>query len=162
MSQRIRDADAIKPWQYQYWIFPRDPSCAGKAGRVLDLYAGYWQGAPLGPQDYIISADEKTSIQARIRCRAGLAPGSGRAKRIEHEYVRGGARQYLAAWDVRRDIVRGRCEASTGITPFGRLVTPVMEQETYCTAERVFWVVDNGSSHRDQTTVRRLAKPMPT
>jgi len=51
----------------------------------------------------------------------------------------------------------GRCEPSTGIEPFGRLVTQVMEQEPYKTAERVFWVVDNGSSHRGQAAVRRLA-----
>ena len=62
---RILAADAIKPWRYKYWIFPRDPHFAEKAGRVLDLYAGYWQGIPLGPKEYIISADEKTSIQAR-------------------------------------------------------------------------------------------------
>ncbi len=37
---RILDTDAIKPWRYQYWIFPRDPKFSEKAGRVLDLYAG--------------------------------------------------------------------------------------------------------------------------
>jgi hypothetical protein len=155
---RILDADAIKPWQYRYWIFPRDPHFVEKAGRVLDLYAGYWQGEPLGPQDHIISADEKTSIQARIRCHPSLPPAPGRAMRIEHEYERGGARQYLAAWDVRRGIIMGRCEPTTGIEPFGRLVTQVMERAPYSTAARVFWVVDNGSSHRGQTTVHRLAK----
>jgi hypothetical protein len=153
---RILDADAIKPWQYKYWIFPRDPQFADKAGRVLDLYAGYWQGAPLGPQDHIISADEKTSIQARIRCHPSLPPAPGRALRIEHEYARGGALQSLAAWDVRQGIITGRCEPSTGIEPFGRLVEQVMEREPYKAAERVFWVVDNGSSHRGQAAVRRL------
>ncbi len=154
---RILDADAIKPWQYKYWIFPRDPHFADKAGRVLDLYAGYWQGEPLGPQDHIISADEKTSIQARIRCHPSLPPAPERARRIEHEYARGGALQYLAAWDVRRGHIMGRCESSTGIEPFGRLVEQVMEREPYKGAERVFWVVDNGSSHRGQAAVRRLA-----
>ncbi len=62
---RMLDADAIKPWQYKYWIFPRDPHFAEKAGPILDLYAGMWQGEPLGPKDHILSADEKTSIQAR-------------------------------------------------------------------------------------------------
>ena len=158
---RILDADVLKPWQYKYWIFPRDPQFADKAGRVLDLYAGYWQGEPLGSQDYIISADEKTSIQARIRCHPSLPPAPGRAMRIEHEYARGGALQYLAAWDVRQGIIMGRCEPSTGIEPFGRLVTQVMEQEPYKAAERVFWVVDNGSSHRGQAAVRRLATAYP-
>jgi len=148
--------DAIKPWRYECWVFPRDPHFAEKAGRVLDLYAGFWQGAPLGPGDHIISADEKTSIQARIRCHASLPPAPGRARRVEHEYERGGALQYLAAWDVQRGIVMGRCEAATGIEPFGRLVTDVMEREPYRTGQRIFWVVDNGSSHRGEAAVRRL------
>ena len=153
---RILDADAIKPWRYEYWIFPRDPQFEEKAGRVLDLYAGLWQGQPLGPHDHIISADEKTSIQARMRCHPSLSPAPGRKRRVEHEYDRGGALQYLAAWDVQRGYIMGRCEPSTGIEPFGRLVTQVMEQEPYRSAERVFWVVDNGSSHRGHTAMRRL------
>jgi hypothetical protein len=32
----------------------------------LDLYAGIWEGKPLGPKDYALSMDEKTSIQAAI------------------------------------------------------------------------------------------------
>lgn len=155
---RILDTDAIKPWRYEYWIFPRDPKFSERAGRVLDLYAGSWEGKPLGRRDYIISSDEKTSIQARIRCHATLPTGPGRAMRVEHEYERGGALQYLAAWDVRRGRVQGRCEAKTGIDSFGRLVDQVMRIEPYRSASRVFWVVDNGSSHRGQAAVRRLRK----
>jgi DDE superfamily endonuclease len=158
---RILAADAIQPWRYEYWIFPRDPQFADKAGRVLDLYAGTWEGRSLGPKDHIISADEKTSIQARIRTHPTLGPAPGRPRRIEHEYERGGALQYLAAWDVRRGYVMGRCEATTGIEPFGRLVTQVMGQEPYASGERVFWVVDNGSSHRGDASVRRLAQAYP-
>jgi DDE superfamily endonuclease len=153
---RILDTDAIKPWRYRYWIFPRDPHFAEKAGPILDLYAGLWQGRPLGPQDYILSSDEKTSIQARGRGHPGLPPGPGQPARVEFEYERGGALQYLAAWDVRRGWVMGRCEAKTGIAPFGRLVEQVLAQEPYRSAERLFWVVDNGSSHRGQASVRRL------
>ena len=153
---RILATDAIKPWQYEYWIFPRDPHFAKKAGPILDLYAGTWQGKPLGPKDHILSADEKTSIQARLRCSSDPAPRSGRPARIEHEYERGGALQYLAAWDVRRGYVMGRCEPKTGIEPFGRLVQQVLAQEPYRSAERLFWVVDNGSSHRGATARQRL------
>lgn len=116
---RILDTDAIKPWRYKYWIFPRDPKFSEKAGRVLDLYAGSWEGSRLSRRDFIISSDEKTSIQARIRCHTTLPVGPGRPTRIEHEYERGGALQYLAAWDVRRGRVLGRCEEKTGIDAFG-------------------------------------------
>jgi hypothetical protein len=153
---RILATDAIKPWRYKYWIFPRDPHFAEKAGPILDLYAGTWQGQPLGPKDHILSADEKTSIQARIRCHPALPPAPGRLARLEHEYERGGALQYLAAWDVRRGYVIGRCEPTTGIEPFGRLVRQVLTEEPYRSAERLFWIVDNGSSHRGDTARRRL------
>jgi DDE superfamily endonuclease len=153
---RILHTDAIKPWQFDYWIFPRDPHFAEKAGRIVDLYAGLWQGNPLTAKDCILSSDEKTSIQARLRRHPGSGPGPHRRRRVEFEYERGGALQYLAAWDVQRGYVMGRCEAKTGIEPFGRLVAQVMEQEPYRSAERVFWVVDNGSSHRGETSEQRL------
>jgi hypothetical protein len=153
---RILDEDAIKPWQYEHWIFPRAADFFDRAAVVLDLYQGRWRGERLGLSDHVISADEKTSIQARRRCHATLPPGPGRCRRVEHEYERGGALQYLAAWDVQVGRVIGCCEPSTGIEPFGRLVAQVMEQEPYRKASRVFWVVDNGSSHRGEASVRRM------
>jgi DDE superfamily endonuclease len=155
---RMLHEDAIKPWQYEHWIFPRDPLFAEKAGRILDLYAGYWEGQPLGTQDYVLSSDEKTSIQARQRRHDEQPPGPGRTRRIETEYKRGGALQYLAAWDVHRGIVMGRCEKRTGIRPFGCLVTQILKQEPYCDATRLFLVVDNGSSHRGKRAVERLRR----
>src|ERR1700730_17324072 len=103
----LHDAN-LKPWRYEYWIFPRDPCFAEKAEIILDLYAGFWQGKPLGVHDYIISSDEKTSIQARLRCHPSLNAAPGRRRRIEFEYERGGALQYLAEWPVRRGYVTGR------------------------------------------------------
>jgi hypothetical protein len=153
---RILDENAIKPWQYEHWIFPRAPDFFTKAARVLDLYEGYWEGERLDPFDRIISADEKTSIQARIRCHATLPPAPGRRRRVEHEYERGGALQYLAGWDVQEGTVMGRCEAKTGIEPFGRLVEQVMQRPEYARAPRVFWIVDNGSSHRGTAAVQRM------
>jgi hypothetical protein len=44
--------DAPRPWRHRYWIFPRDPAFAVKAGRILDLYQRRWQNKPLGPRDY--------------------------------------------------------------------------------------------------------------
>jgi len=143
------------------WIFPRDPAFAAKAGRVLDLYGGWWEGRPLGANDYVLSADEKTSIQARCRCAPRRPALPGQPLQVEFEYERMGAVQYLAAWDVRRGLVFGRCAAQTGIVPFGRLVAQVMGQEPYRSAERVFWIVDNGSSHRGAASVRRLTALYP-
>lgn len=155
---RMLHEDAIKPWQYEHWIFPRDPLFTEKAGRIVDLYAGYWQGQRLGNKDYVLSSDEKTSIQARHRRHDEQPPGPGRPRRIESEYERGGALQYLAAWDVHRGMVMGRCEKRTGIRSFGRLVSQVLQQKPYCDAERLFFIVDNGSSHRGQRSVQRMRR----
>lgn len=155
---RWLSADAIRPWQYRSWTFPRDPDFARKAGRVLDLYhRRRLDGEPLGRRDFVVCADEKTSIQARLRKHASAPPAPrGRAMRIEHEYERGGALAYLAALDVHRAKLLGRCERKNGIEPFGSLVEQVMSVEPYASAERVFWIVDNGSSHRGRASIDRL------
>jgi transposase len=159
--RRILAADTLKPWQYRSWLFIRDPDFTTKATRVLDLYARVWDGWPLGEQEYVISSDEKTSIQARCRCHPTLPPGTSRTMRVEHEYDRGGALAYLAAYDVHRAHVIGLCSDTTGIDPFMELVDEVMTQEPYASAKRVFWVVDNGSSHRGQAANDRLTKRYP-
>ena len=148
--------DALRPWCHRSWIFPRDPQFAAKAGRVLDLYQRRWEGFALGPRDYVLCADEKPSIQARRRKHPPLPARPGHPIRVEHEYERAGAWTYLAAWDVHRAKLFGRCEAKTGIAPFDRLVDQVMRRQPYRSARRVFWIVDNGSSHRGQRAIRRL------
>lgn len=151
----IHDA-AIKPWQVRSWLFPRDPDFARKAGRVLDLYARRFEGRRLRPDELVISADEKSQLQALGRRHPTLAPGPGRCVRCEFEYERGGTLAYLAAWDVHHANLFGRTEPKTGIEPFGRLVDEVMTQEPYASARRVFWIVDNGSSHAGQASIDRL------
>jgi hypothetical protein len=150
--------DAIKPWQHRSWIFPRDPNFAPKAGRILDLYAGRWEGERLHPGDYVVCCDEKPSIQARARTHATLpaAAGVARGQRVEHEYRRKGALCYLAAWDARRAKLFDRCAPKDGIVPFDALVEQFMSVEPYSKAQRVFVIVDNGSAHRGQRSIDRL------
>jgi DDE superfamily endonuclease len=159
---RWLSADALQPWRHRSWIFPRDAQFAEKAGRVLDLYGRTWDGAALGPDEFVVSADEKPSIQARRRKHATLAPGPARPMRVEHEYFRMGALTYLAAWDVHRAKLFGRCEPKTTIGAVDRLVEQVMTSEPYRSARRVFWIVDNGSSHRGDKAAARLRAQWPT
>jgi transposase len=152
---------ALRPWRFRSWIFPRDPHFLQRAGPVLDLYACQWQGQPLWTDEYVLSADEKTSIQVRRRLHPTLPSGPHQVIRVEHEYERAGVLQYLAAWDVHRAVVFGRCEPKTGKAAFGRLVDDVMGQEPYRSARRVFWIVDNGSSHRGQRAAHELQARHP-
>ncbi len=98
----------------------------------------------------------------RRRTHDSLPVAPGRSSRVEHEYRRLGAWAYMAAWDVRRAKVHGRCERKTGIAPFERLVDQVMSQEPYRSAPRVFWVMDNGSSHRGERCAARLRARWPS
>ena len=153
--------DAIRPWQHRCWIFPRDPDFAVKAGRILDLYERTWEERPLADDEFVLSTDEKTSIQARARCHPTVPPQPGSPMRVEHEYQRRGAWAYLAALDVHRAKLFGRCELRTGIQPFERLVDQVMATPPYRDARRVFWIMDNGSSHRGEPSIHRLQEAHP-
>jgi hypothetical protein len=153
--------DAIRPWQHRCWIFPRDPHFAIKAARILDLYQRTWDGTALQEDEFVLSADEKTSIQARRRRHATLPAQPGQPLKVEFEYTRCGAWSYLAALDVHRAKLFGRCEQKSGIAPFERLVAQVMAQSPYLEARRVFWILDNGTSHRGAPCVARLQARYP-
>jgi transposase len=159
--RRWLDADAIRPWRYRSWIFPRDPDFAAKAGRVLDLYQRIWDRQELADGEYVISTDEKSQLQILARCHPGLPPAPRRPGRVEFEYERHGTVAYLAAYDVHRARLMGRVEPTTGIAPFTALVDQVMTAEPYASARRVFWVADNGSSHRGQASIDRMAAAWP-
>jgi DDE superfamily endonuclease len=158
---RWLSADALRPWRHRSWIFPRDPDFAGKAGRILDLYARIWQGKPLQSSEFVISADEKTSIQARRRKQPTLPVAVGRPMRVEHEYFRQGAWTYLAAWDVHRAKLFRHGEKKNGIAPTDRLIAQGMRREPYKSAQRVFGIRDNGSAHRGQKAVERIRSRWP-
>jgi hypothetical protein len=148
--------DAIKPWQHRCWIFPRDPDFASKAGKILDLYHRVWNKKPLKEDEFVLSADEKTSIQARARRHTTYPPQPASPMKVEHEYRRCGAWAYIAALDVHRAKLFGLCDHKTGIRPFDRLVDQFMSQDPYKKARRVFLIVDNGSAHRGLKSIQRL------
>ena len=159
---RILAGHPIKPWQYQSWIYPRDPDFAARAAVILDLYQGFYQGQPLGPGDRIVSVDAKPSIQARDRRHPTTPPAPGQPMRVEHEYQRQGALALLAALDVHTGAVPAAATPkTTGIAPFMALMGQVMRQEPYASAPRVFVIVDNGSDHRGKKAIRRLRRAWP-
>jgi hypothetical protein len=149
---RWLNEDAIRPWQHRCWIFPRDPNFADKAGRILDLYERIWEGEQLKDDEFVLS---------RRRKHKTLPTQPGEAMKVEHEYTRCGAWAYLAALDVHRAKLFGRCERKNGIKPFDRLVDDVMIQAPYNEARRVFLIVDNGSSHRGKACAARLGAKYP-
>src|SRR4051794_17505142 len=123
--------NAIKLWQHESWIFPRDPDFAAEAALVLDLYARMWNGRKLGRNDYVISADEKSQLQALSRCHPSLAGVSRRATRVEFEYQRYGSLAYFGAYNVHHARLIGHVAPTTGISPFSELVPTVTTTKPY-------------------------------
>jgi transposase len=158
---RILAEHPVKPWQYQSWIYPRDPDFEAKAKVIVDLYQGYYDGEPLGAGDRILSFDAKPQINARRRLHPTLPAAPGRAVRYEHEYKRQGSLALLAGLDVHTGQVFASTPRTTGITPFMDLAGQVMARPEYSSAPRVFVIVDNGSDHRGQAAVTRLARAHP-
>ena len=157
---RILAEDALKPWQYRYWLFPRDPDFVRKACIVLDLYAGFWEGQRLGADEFVLSADEK-SIQILRRCHPGLAAIPGYQTLVEFEYERLGTIAYHAAWDVFCGRIIGRVAPNTSIATFKQLVDLVMTQKPYQSSARTFWIVDGGCAHHPSTFPKRLKGMYP-
>ena len=54
------------------------------------------------------------------------------------------------------------CARARSSTPFAKLVAEVMTTEPYASARRVFWVVDNGSSHNGVRSIERMQTTWPT
>ena len=147
---------AIKPWTWTSWKTPRDPEFAQKAAPVLDLYNGTWNGEDLTDGDVVICADEKTAIKARSRHRS--PPGPGTPLHVEHEYDRHGGCTYQAALIVGTGEIYGRCVTRNTRANFERLVEDVMNHPICRRADRVFWILDNGTAHHPNTFTGWLKK----
>jgi len=153
---RLLQQQALKPWQYRYWLFPRDPDFVSRACVVLDLYAGFWEGQKLGPNDSVVSADEKGGLQILRRCHPSRPTIPGHVLQVEFEYERLGTLAYQAALDVFRGQIFGQVVETTSIATFNQLIDQVMGQEPYQSNDRVFWLVDGGCAHHRSTFPARL------
>jgi transposase-like protein len=158
---RILAEHPVRPWQYQSWIYPRDPDSGARAKVIVDLYQGCYQGEPLGAGDRILSFDAKPQINARSRRHPTVPAAPGRPVRYEHEYRRQGSLALLACLDVHTGQVFASTPLTTGIRPFMDLAGQVMARPEYKDAPRVFVIAGNGSDHRGQAAISRLARAHP-
>lgn len=148
---RILHQDGLRPWFYRTWIHKRAPDFLEKAGPVLDLYEGVWQGQPLGPNDRVICADEKTGIQVLSRQHPTRPPRPGEEGKVEFEYRRRGVVCLQGALDVRTGKVFGAFPERNTAEAFRAFVGQIMKEEPYARAPQVFWITDNGGAHHPES-----------
>lgn len=103
-------------------------------------------------------ADEKSQLRVLRRRHDDLPSGPERPRRVEFECTSGGTLANLAALDVHHTTAMGRCAATTGIVPFGKLVEQVMTREPYASARRMFWVAKLGTTRTASPFDRRYTK----
>ena len=106
--RRILAHHKLKPWRNHMWLHPKKPRDAqfyAAVREIIDLYT-----RPLSASEMVVSTDEKTSLQPRTRLHDTKPAACGnKPNLVEHEYLRKGALQLLAGFDVRTGRVYGRC-----------------------------------------------------
>lgn len=157
----ILDEDAIRPWYHRSWLFPRDPRFLVKASPILDLYQGTFEEHALRAREYVLSFDQKTSIQARERRHPSIPPRSGHPQLVEHEYERQGALNLLACLNVHSGQIWGRCYARKRRAETEAFVNELFTCEPYASAKRIHFILDNGTSQHPNTFPTWVAQNHP-
>jgi len=100
---RVLRANGLKPHLTKTFKISNDPNFENKLRDVVGLY--------LNPPKHalVLSADEKTSIQALDRTQPGLPIKKGRCGTMTHDYKRNGTTTLFAAIDMAKGHVISTC-----------------------------------------------------
>lgn len=139
----------LKPHQTRTFKISRDPKFAAKATDVVGLYLNPPENA------IVLSADEKTQIQALERTQPLLPLWPGRVERRTHDYRRNGVLSLYAALEVRTGRVTGKCTESHTAEDFIGFLDLVVRK--YPTGE-LHIIIDNSSTHSTDDVSVWLAK----
>lgn len=148
ISKWLREAD-LKPHRVKYWLHSKDPAFKAKRDRVVDLYINR-------PADgRVICIDEKTSIQALERCQPEQPARPGSRRKVEFEYKRHGTVNLLAAFDVHSGEAVGECIDRNDSQAF---IAFLLHLKKKYRGEKLYLILDNGTTHRSKATTRFLAR----
>ena len=155
---RILSHHKLKPWRFHMWLSPKHPRDAEFYARVQELIDLYTR--PLGPNEIVVSIDEKTSLQPRPRLSATKpAQPGGVPNLVEHEYRRDGALNLFSAFDTRTGHVYGKCFPRKRQREFITFLE-YLEAEIPETINTIHVVCDNVSTHHGKE-VRKWLESHP-
>jgi hypothetical protein len=140
-------AERLRPWRYHAWQHIHDPQTfLQRACPVLKAYAQ--AQALLRAGTWLVSLDEKTSIQAR---EGEQPPRPARPdKPVLHEarYHRRGARHLFAGLSVADGQVYGTCRERKCFVDFQAFLQQVIIPEALRRkVQTVIFILDNGTTH---------------
>lgn len=143
--QRILASHKLKPWRVHHWLSPKVPRDEAFKAKVVDLCELYTR--ELLPTERVLCLDEKTSMQPRTRTTATRpALPDNIPVRLEHEYVRKGALNLLAAFDTRTGEVLGLLRPRKRQVEFIELLEAI-DHATPAAVTSIHLVCDNVSVH---------------
>jgi hypothetical protein len=154
--RRILLSHKLKPWRVHHWLsadVTRDAAFGAKIDALCTLYT-----RALGAHERVLCLDEKTSVQPRHRTAPTRPARRGNEPvRIEHEYVRGGALNVIAAFDTRSGEVIEICRRRKRQVEFIELLEAI-DQATPDSVTTIHIVCDNVRTHHGKQVQAWLEK----
>ena len=148
LSHWFRRAD-LKPHKVRGWLNSPDPEFKAKRDQIIEIYRN-------PPKDaWILSVDEKTTIQALERVRPDQPMKKGRLRRVEWEYVRHGTANLLASFNVLTGQVIGEIVEKNDSGAFIAFLKRLLRLHP---RKKIILILDNGTTHRSAATTEFLAK----
>jgi DDE superfamily endonuclease len=139
--------DQIRPWRYHAWQQIHDPETFLQRARpALEAYAQ--AQALLRRGTWLVSLDEKTSIQAREGERSPRPACPQKPILHEARYHRRGARHLFAGLSIADGLVYGTCRQRKCFVDFqGFLEQEIIPEALRRQVQTVTFILDNGTTH---------------
>jgi transposase len=147
---RIWRAFGLKPHQTETFKLSPDPQFVEKVRDIVGLYVNPPEGA------LVLSADEKSQIQALDRTAPVLPLRPGTPERRTHDYVRGGTTNLYAALDVASGKVIANLTARHRAVEFRKFLNLINRNVPAHLDVHV--IVDNSSTHKTPEIHRWLLR----
>ena len=140
-------AERLRPWRYHAWQHIHDPvTFLQRARPVLEAYSQ--ARALLGAGTWLVSLDEKTSIQARKGEQLPRPACPGKPMLHEARYHRRGARHLFAGLSVADGKVYGTCRQRKCFVDFQAFVhQEIIPEALRRQVQTVTLILDNGTTH---------------
>ncbi len=150
MVQRVWKANGLKPHLVKTFKVSNDPHFEEKLRDVVGLYLNPPENA------LVISADEKTSIQALDRTQPSLPLVKGRCGTMTHDYKRNGTTTLFAAMELGQGQVIATCMKRHRHQEWIKFLKMIDEQTP---AEfDLHVIVDNYATHKHEKVKRWLKR----
>jgi transposase len=150
MVQRVWKANGLKPHLVKTFKVSNDPRFEEKLRDVVGLYLNPPANA------LVLSADEKTSIQALDRTQPGLPLVKGRCGTMTHDYKRNGTTTLFAAIELGHGEVIATCMKRHRHQEWIKFLKMIDEQTP--NEMDLHLIVDNYATHKHEKVKRWLQR----